>query len=170
MGDIFNFYSGSAVKLAGKGSHEIGDPKTYPNLPPTFRRVLSNFHVAPFVCHGLTYKSIEHYFQGTKVSLVDVTYGYKFCVESGDRIGLCDNGKEVKQYGGKKYVMLGKKERDSWAMMRGDVMKEAALAKCQQIVEYADILKATGKAELWHRGARIKPERFVHLEEIREKK
>ena len=165
--DVFNFFSKSAAKPPGKGSHEIGDPSNYPGLSLDFRRTLSNFHIAPFTCGGRTYKSIEHYFHATKVALVDPEYAYKFCVESGDVIGLCEEGMKVKIWGGKKHVKLDDQQRNIWATMRYSAMKEAALAKYEQNEDYAKVLRATGNAELWHRGPRIAPERFFHLEEIR---
>lgn len=47
-------------------------------------------------------------------------------------------------------------------------MKDATLAKYQTCKEAASVLKATLGAQLWHIVSRKKPQRFLHLEQIRE--
>ena len=41
-------------------------PALAPGLPPTWRRVLSNFDRAEVHVDGVGYASVEHYFQGQK--------------------------------------------------------------------------------------------------------
>jgi hypothetical protein len=46
-------------------------------------------------------------------------------------------------------------------------MEQAAIAKYRQCPEAMNVLKLTGKAQLWHIVARKQPVRFKHLERIR---
>jgi ribA/ribD-fused uncharacterized protein len=165
--DKLYFYSKSASVPPGKGTnehvHEL-DIYIYKNLPLDFRRVLSNFHVAPFKFHGYTYNTIEHVFQGKKVELVDVKAAHRFTVESGDPIGLGDGAMAQKN---RKLVMLSPEDLKKWDAIKWDIMKEAAREKYIQNPEAAKILLNTRDAELWHIVSRQKPVRFKHLEDIR---
>ena len=52
-----------------------------------WRKILSNFYVAPFKYNGKTWNTIEHAFQSKKIELVDEKLAEKFTLESGDGIG-----------------------------------------------------------------------------------
>lgn len=58
MPDILCFYSKSKDARPGKGAGEtVADPSAYTALAAIkdWRKLLSNFHVAPFVYKGATY-------------------------------------------------------------------------------------------------------------------
>lgn len=165
MKDKLYFYSKSADKPPGKGANEyVHDVTIYAGLPKDFRKMLSNFHVAPFEYEGLTFRTIEHAFQAKKIALENVAIAYKFTVESGDIIGQGDGAMAQKH---RKLVMLDKAQLACWDHIKEDIMYEAALAKYTQNPEAARVLKATGNAELWHIVSRRQPVRFKHLEKIR---
>ena len=67
----------------------------------------------------------------------------------------------------RKLVVLKQNDLDQWFKISKDVMKRAAIEKYAQCPEARTVLKLTGDAELWHIVSRKKPERFVHLEQIR---
>ena len=163
----FYFYSKSADKAPGKGANEIVvDPSEYSELAKIkdWRKVLSNFHVSPFVFEGFTYNSIEHVFQSKKIELVSPEKAFLFTLESGSHIGKGDGLMAQKN---RKLVVLKQNDLDQWFKMSKDVMKRAAIEKYAQCPEARTVLKLTGDAELWHIVSRKKPERFVHLEQIR---
>jgi len=165
--DSFSFYSKSADKKPGKGANEfVSSPEKYTELSKIkdWRKVLSNFHVSPFVFDGKTYNTIEHVFQSKKIALVDPIKADFFTLESGHEIGHGDGLVAQKH---RKVVLLKKPDLDRWFQISGDVMERAAIAKFAQCPEAMNVLKLTGDAELWHIVSRKKPVRFFHLEKIR---
>ena len=54
------------------------------------RRYLSNFDIYEFKYNGYSYRTIEHAFQGTKISLANKEEAFKFTIESNHDIGLGD--------------------------------------------------------------------------------
>lgn len=164
--DKLYFYSKSALVPAGEGANEVAADKTlYESLGTGFRQVLSNFHMCPFKYEGYTYNTIEHVFQAMKIALADEKEALKFTVESGHAIGQGDGAVAQKN---RKLVKLDDKLLNKWHTIKHKIMRDAALAKYQTCPEAAKILKATLGAELWHIVSRKKPERFTHLEEIRQ--
>ncbi len=151
---------------AGAGEH-VEDVRPYLELReiPDWRRVLSNFHVAPFVYEGATWNSIEHVFQGKKIALVDGEKGSWFTREGGHMIGQGDGVMARKN---RKLVVLGAADLARWAAMKEEVLYGASMAKVTQVPEAAQVLQRTGKAQLWHIVMRGKPERFTWLERVRE--
>lgn len=171
--DTLVFYSKSADSPApGKGVHEnVGDPSEYTELKKIvgWRKVLSNFHVDPFVHKdGKTYMTIEHAFQAAKIALADPKKAELFTVESGDKIGLGD-GKMAQSK--RKLVKLTPDQLAVWDSMSENVMREAAIEKYKASASARDVLKKTNRAQLWHlmtqRGQQSKLVRFGHLEDIR---
>lgn len=163
--DKLYFFSKSASVVPGKGSNEqITNLAIYEPLGKDFRRVLSNFHVAPFTFEGYTYNTIEHVFQAKKIGLESETEAFKFTVESGDAIGKGDGAMAQKN---RKLIKLTTSKLAEWDIIKEDVMYRAALEKYKQNSEAAKVLKATLNAELWHIQVRKKPIRFIHLELIR---
>ncbi len=70
--DRFYFYSKSFDNYPGKGNGEIGNEDYLElNKHKNWRKVLSNFHVYPFIFEGKTYNTIEHAFQSKKISIVN---------------------------------------------------------------------------------------------------
>jgi len=165
MSDKLFFYSKSADKKPGKGVNEVvSDPEKYKELPPNWRRVLSNFHVYPFEFDGYMYNSIEHAFQAKKISLIDPEKAYLFTINSGHPIGTGDGLMAQKN---RKLVILDRENIRIWSYTSDDWMEKAAIAKYSQCNEARYILKLTQDAELWHVVSRKKPVRFFHLENIR---
>jgi ribA/ribD-fused uncharacterized protein len=163
--DKLYFFSKSAKVPPGKGKNEyVEDPNKYKGLPHDFRRVLSNFHLAPFVFQGFTYNTIEHAFQAKKIELVDPVESRRFTLESGDPIGLGDGVIAQKN---RKLVKLSPTDLKKWDDIKCDIMKSASQAKYTQHPEAARILINTMDSELWHIVSRQKPVRFTHIEEIR---
>lgn len=167
MSDKLYFFSKSKDVAPGKGTNEtVSDSSLYTDLTAIkdWRKVLSNFHLAPFKFDGYTWNTIEHVFQAKKIALVDPEKALWFTVESGHEIGQGDGNVARKN---RKLVVLDKTHLTTWAKLRNDIMFEAALEKYKQHKDSLKVLKATNCAELWHVVMRSKPERFVHLEKIR---
>jgi predicted NAD-dependent protein-ADP-ribosyltransferase YbiA (DUF1768 family) len=163
--DKFYFYSKSRDAKPGKGANECVT-KEYEDLEKIkdWRKVLSNFHVSPFVWRGSTWNSIEHAFQATKIALVDPEKAKRFTRESGDEIGLGDGAMAQKH---RKMCLLNKDQVREWGRKNMQVMEEIARAKYSQCEEARQVLKATKDAELWHIVSRKPAVRFEHLERIR---
>jgi len=167
MTDKLFFNSRSADAYPGAGVNEIVvDTEAYKELSKTrhWRRILSNFHVCEFKWRGYTYRTIEHAFQAAKIGLVSEADAYRFTVESGTELGRGD-GLDARK--ARKVVDLGARIKE-WDAISRQVMEEIAQAKYAVCEEARTVLRATGKAELWHLVMRSKiHERFVHLERIR---
>ena len=165
--DALFFYSKSKDALPGKGANErVATPSRYMELSKfaNWRRVLSNFHVHPFKYNGYTYGSIEHAFQAVKIALVDKDKAYQFTVDSQSELGL-GNGADAQK--ARKLALLNKEQIGEWARISRNIMADIAKAKYAQCELACEILMATNDAELWHIVSRKKPERFIHLENIR---
>ena len=158
------FFSGSKDAKPGKGVGETVCELEGLAGVKDWRRVLSNFHVAPFVYGGLTWNSIEHAFQGHKIMLADREKGFAFAMESGSELSRDTGAAAQKQ---RKMVKLSGSQLAQWNSTKMKIMEEAAAAMYSQNEKEMAVLKMTKNTELWHRGPRIKPVRFVHLERIR---
>jgi hypothetical protein len=93
MEDKLIFYSSSKDTEIGKNKNEfINNPDEYLELNKIkiFRRYLSNFHVYEFKYNGHSYRTIEHAFQGAKISLVNKEDGFKFTIDNNHEIGIGD--------------------------------------------------------------------------------
>lgn len=168
MTDKLFFYSKSRDVAPGKGSNEyVGNSGDYNELEhiSNWRKILSNFHVCPFKYEGLTYNSIEHVFQAGKIALVDVEKAFWFSLESGHEIGQGDGAVAQKN---RKLVKLNTEKLEIWNKIKFKIMKDAAMEKYNQCEFARKVLKLTNNAQLWHIVSRKKPERFIHLEQIRE--
>jgi hypothetical protein len=154
---VFLYHSRSKDTPPGEG---VGEelhvpPATFAELAgtPDWRRKLSNFADSPFLLDGLTWGSVEHFFQASKFVTLDPAYHRLFSVESGSPIGLA-HGAEIKSAGGKKGRPLGAEDRARWELLKHDVMRRALLARFTQSAESRAILLATGLAKLTHRPLR----------------
>ena len=167
--DKFYFYSKSKDVPPGKGIYEtINDIKDYEELSKMkdWRKILSNFHLYPFQYKEYTYNSIEHAFQSHKIALLSPEKAYLFTIECGDDIGKGDGSIARKN---RKLQILDKEKLKEWNNIKNEIMYEIMLSKYKTCPEAAKILKATGKAELWHIISRSKEHyRIIHLEKIRE--
>ena len=165
--DKLYFFSKSADKKPGKGTNEqVANPRNYEELAsvPHWRKVLSNFHVCPFVFRGMTFSTIEHAFQSAKISIASPARAAEFSVESGTNLGRGDGAAAQKA---RKMVRLTPEQLAYWDLIKEGVMEQAAVAKYAACPAALAVLRATRGAQLWHSVARSQPVRFRHLERIR---
>ena len=168
------FYSRSADKLPGEGTHEtwLFDKNmfkgNFEDKPYTkWRQHLSNFDVLPFTWSGKRFNTIEHAFQYAKIRLADATEAYKFTLDSETALGQADGVEAQKM---RKIVKLNEEQIAFWNIISKRIMASAAREKYLQNAGSlsSHILKLTQDAELWHIVSRKKEaDRFQHLEEIR---
>lgn len=165
--DTIRFYSKSKHRPVGApDSNEVATHDySALNAHTDFRKVLSNFHVAPFSYEGKTYRTIEHAFQAAKIALVSPELAHCFTVESGNEIGLGDGRVAQKN---RKIAKLSPEQLTEWGKQYMRVMRAAAEAKYAQCKEAREILLLTYPAQLWHIQMRKPAIRFKHLEDIRE--
>lgn len=167
--EILTFYSGSFNHAPGNGSGEyVANPSAYKQLSEimNWRRMLSNFFVAPFVLDGKTYRTVEHYFQSQKLRLVDEALAETFTVESGTSLGTEGTGLDARQM--RKAKLLSKDQLSVWTSQKDFVLEKAWRAKFTQTKALHPVLLATNTAELWHCAPHLKPERFIAIETLRE--
>jgi len=167
---VFQFYSKSANgPLPGKGSGEtipIDKASDYSELAaiPQWRRVLSNFWVAPFKLDGKRWNSVEHRYHASKFKkgMQEGKPGYKefydqFALDSGSE--LSKDPAMAKSAGGKTGKYKGKQFRPKSIVMDADffpsgrnaaAMEEAQLAKYTQNEGAKNVLLATKNAKLQH--------------------
>jgi len=166
--EMLSFFSGSVNRYPGEGPNErVFSPDEYKQLSLilNWRKMLSNFWIAPFQLNGKTYRTVEHYFQSEKLRLVDPALADTFTVESGTPLGTEGTGLEARQM--RKAKLLSKEQLKVWDTMKDDVMNCAWRAKFLQNEPLQKVLLATQSAELWHSCPRMAPERFVGLEILR---
>ena len=166
--DVLCFFAQSADKPPGQGANEhVANPLLYTGLAarPHWRRVLSNFHVCPFVYNGKTYRTIEHAFQAAKIRLADPAAASRFTVESGTDLGARGDGLAARKQ--RKMVHLSRDVIAQWDQMSGAVMAQIAAAKYAQCAEARQVLLLTNDAQLWHVAPRMGRVQFEHLEGIR---
>lgn len=169
MEDRLFFYSASADRAPGVGRHEnVADPSAYAELSriKNWRKMLSNFWIADFVCDGLTYRTVEHRFQAAKIALADAALARQFALESGSLLSRGDGAAARAQ---RKLVLLDAAKLARWDREKHTVMQSAMRAKFTQHPELLAVLRATGVAQLWHgTGRGAAPQRVWDLEAIRQ--
>jgi len=169
MEDKLIFFSSSKDCKIGDNKNEfINNQDEYEELNKikNFRRYLSNFHIYEFKYENYTYRTIEHAFQGAKISLANKEEGLKFTIESNNEIGLGD-GKIARK--NRKLVHLNTEQIKEWDENKHNVMYEIALEKFKVCEISRDILLKTKNCQLWHTFPRMKyPIRCYYLEKIRE--
>jgi len=160
----FYFYSGSKNAPPGKGAREIipsefvKEYKDSLSEFPDFRKMLSNFAEAPFKLDGLTWNSVEHYYQASKFKINNPDFYRTFALESGSE--LSKDPVMAKSYGGKTGKYKGKKIREKSVVVDEDFfgpeqrgnkeMYDAQLAKFTQNENMRNMLLATKNAQLMH--------------------
>jgi predicted NAD-dependent protein-ADP-ribosyltransferase YbiA (DUF1768 family) len=174
--DILMFYSKSKDVPAGKGVKEhVHDNYKELNEIKHWRRILSNFHMAPFIYNGREFNSIEHAFQAEKIRLVneetarlfEINGGKKCCEENKESIIGNEDASIARK--NRKLVILDAEMLSKWNNIKHKKMKEISIAKYSQCEEAMHTLRCTKNAELWHIIPRTSFSiRFKHLEEIRE--
>ena len=181
--DKLVFYSGASFAPPSRGIYEAGNPATYTELAEFsgWRRMLSNFDTSESFewdgselgfgfPKGTRWKSIEHVFQGAKLSLVELSYGLRFTMTYGDFIGSGEGS--IAQLN-RRLVKLNTAQLARWDILKARVMETAAFEKYHQNIDgrWARMLRFTKNAELWHiQRQRGKPSilvRFEHLELLR---
>jgi predicted NAD-dependent protein-ADP-ribosyltransferase YbiA (DUF1768 family) len=167
--DKLIFFSSSKDNKIGKNKNEfINNPDEYLELNKikNFRRYLSNFDIYEFKYNGYSYRTIEHAFQGAKISLANKEEGFKFTIDSNNVIGLGD-GKIARK--NRKLVNLNKEQIIEWNNIKHNIIYEIALEKFKVSTIARDILLKTNNCQLWHTFPRMKyPMRCYYLEKIRD--
>lgn len=100
---------------------------------------LSNFTFSPFVLHGKSYDTVEHYFQSMKTTDLN----------SRESIRKSGHPRFAKKFGRQVHL------REDWEKIKYSVMYMAVKAKFEQNPNLAELLKATAPAYLiegntWH--------------------
>ena len=166
--DKLYFYSKSRDVPPGKGTNEhVSDHATYAGLARVrgWRQILSNFSVTcPVRWHGLSFQTIEHAFQYTKIALVDPIAAGSFAIESGSALALGTGADAQKA---RKLRKLDAMTLRQWDAMSGHVMREIAASKLRDCPIYRHVLVSTKNAQLWHVRMRQSAERWVWLERLR---
>lgn len=90
--DFIFFLVLKIIKIRDNKNKFINNQDEYEELNKikNFRRYLSNFHIYEFKYNDYTYITIEHPFQGAKISLANREEDLKFTIESNNEIGLGD--------------------------------------------------------------------------------
>ena len=175
---VFNFYSKSADKYPGLGSHEKpNDLKPlYDDLAAIkdWRKKLSNFWVAPFTLDGRRWNSVEHYYQGSKFRKENPEFYHKFSLDSGSEIS--EDPAKAKSAGGKTGKVGGKQFRPKTIQADKDFfntnrineeMYVSQFAKFTTVPEMRDLLEKTKDAKLVHLMIqRAKPTEHVFFENL----
>ena len=174
MTDKFLFYSKSANAKPGKGTGEVLLNDTYEELSEIkdWRKVLSNFYIAPFTLDDNEWNSVEHFFHAVKFrdnKKPGKNYDFykTFALNSGspwslEPVASKQAGKagRISETTGKVYdkkigdtkVPKDVKIRDDFYSKNIDrkLQSLAFLAKFTQNDKLKHILLSTKDAELWH--------------------
>ena len=176
---IFQFYSKSNGKpLPGKGVGETIPPdrmKDFVTLSKItdWRKRLSNFWTGnPIKLDGLTWLSVEHYYQANKFKIGNPEFYKLFSMESGSDISK--EPELAKAAGGKTGKKGSQQVRDKKILMDRDfdkqsrvIMEKAMYAKFTQHDDLKSMLLATRDAKLVHFVRASPPETFEHLMNVR---
>lgn len=177
--DILVFKAKSKENLPGNGVNEVGNPKNYPELSKKvgWRKQLSHFDVAEFQCDGSPedgivfppgsrWRTLEHYWQASKIYLSDKQFAYLLRV--GEKYGNGD-GMEAKELrkgktGVDKHpVILTPQQLQRWNEIQSNVMYIGAKAKFIQNPDKLEILCATKNAKLLYDPTRVSKDKYVHF-------
>jgi predicted NAD-dependent protein-ADP-ribosyltransferase YbiA (DUF1768 family) len=167
MDQIFFHYKSKDVNV-GYGVNEIvANPNIYSELNQisNWRRVLSNLYESKFTFDGLTFSSVEHAFQYSKINLFNKNIAFKFALESNDKISIGDGVIARKN---RKIIILNKSEIEKWNKIKSKILEEILLQKFIQNPYAKKILLLTLDANLTH-AIRTKPIRQIELENVRKK-
>jgi len=165
--DRLYYFSGSANKYPGKGVNErVLNPNKYIELSriPNWRKMLSNFWVAPFEINGVRWNTVEHMYQGYKINTANPQLAFLFSLNSGSPISKGDGDMARKN---RKIAILTPEQSRQWENMKDDVLYAALYAKFSQNPNLKRLLFLTQDAELWHGAPRIPKSRQYLLEKVR---
>jgi len=158
----FQFYIKSSGKpLPGKGVGEKIDTalvKSFSGLAeiPEWRRKLDNEYISEFELDGHKWKSVEHYYQGSKFKKTNKAFYIMFSLDSDSKISNnVDIAKSAGSKSGKhKGELLRPKEikidPDFYGGPNEKAMEDAIYAKFSQNKDLKAMLLATKKAKLHH--------------------
>lgn len=168
---VFFYFSGSKDVPPGKGAGEQIPKNEEPKFVKlsqirNWRKILSNFWIAPFKLDGLTWNSVEHYYQGSKFKKNNPDFFKLFSLESGSEISKDPN--MAKGAGGKSGKYKGEVIRSKNVVIDPDFfakdrcnkdMYRAMMAKFSQNEDVRQVLVLTRDAILTHgtRGVPTKP-------------
>lgn len=176
---VFQFYSKSNGKpLPGKGTGETIPPekvKDFVELSKIkdWRKKLSNFWTEnPIKLDGLTWLSVEHYYQANKFKIDNPEFYKLFAMESSSDISK--EAELAKAAGGKTGKKGSQQIRDKKILMDREfdkqsrmVMEKAMYAKFTQHEDLKNLLLATRDAKLVHFVRASPPQTFEHLMNVR---
>ncbi len=176
---VFQFYSKSNSKpLPGKGTGETIPPekvKDFVELSKIkdWRKKLSNFWTEnPIKLDGLTWLSVEHYYQANKFKIDNPEFYKLFAMESSSDISK--EPELAKAAGGKTGKKGSQQIRDKKIIMDREfdkqsrmVMEKAMYAKFTQHEDLKNLLLATRDAKLVHFVRASPPQTFEHLMNVR---
>jgi predicted NAD-dependent protein-ADP-ribosyltransferase YbiA (DUF1768 family) len=161
---VFQFYSKSSGKpYPGKGAGETIKPENISKFSELasikdWRKVLSNFHIAPFTLDGHRWNSVEHYYQGSKFKKDNPVFYVTFSLDSDSELSI--DPVWAKSYGGKTGKFRGKQVRSKKIKMdtdffgengrAGKEMEAAQMAKYSQNDTAKKVLLETKDAKLVH--------------------
>jgi predicted NAD-dependent protein-ADP-ribosyltransferase YbiA (DUF1768 family) len=176
----FYFYSGSRAAAPGKGVREkmpadqLQEYRESLKDFPQFRKMLSNFAVAPFHLDGLDWLTVEHYYQGSKFKQNNPDFYRTFSIQSGSDLS---KHPAMAKACGKTGKYQGKQIRPRSIVLDSDFVTredqelfDAQYAKFTQNQDMRAMLVATKDAQLLHmisRSTRVIP--FDNLMYIRDK-
>lgn len=167
---IFMFYSKSKDVDPGKGTGEKLPNDLIPEYAELkkikdWRKMLSNFYIAPFKLDGKEWNSVEHYYQGSKFKKENPEFYHQFSLDSGSELSKDPN--MAKSAGGKTGKVNGKifrpktvsADADFFSKESNRINEEMYLAQYAKFTnasnnkdkeELRNVLLATKDAKLMH--------------------
>ena len=180
---VFQFYSKSSDKpMPGKGAGESIKPENVSKFSELagikgWRKVLSNFFIAPFDLDGHKWNSVEHYYHASKFKKNNPEFSLQFSDDSGSQ--LSKDPILSKSYGGKTGKYKGKLVRPKNIKVDPDFfgpggrgkkeMEDAHMAKYTQNEESRKVLLLTKDAKLLHYSRGSPPIVFENTMRVRNK-
>lgn len=172
----FMYFSKSADAAPGQGAHEELNPNddfTELALVNNWRKKLSNFYIAPFELDGLTWNTVEHFYQASKFRENNRQFYQKFAMGSGS--SFCLDPARAKNAGGKSGKFRGVLLRPANVIIDADFfngrnvecLRRALQAKFEQHPNLRQILILTAPAQLWHKTRGTPLSRMHSLEIVR---
>ena len=180
---VFQFYSKSSDKpMPGKGAGESIKSENVSKFSELaaikgWRKVLSNFFIAPFNLDGHKWNSVEHYYHASKFKKNNPEFSLQFSDDSGSQ--LSKDPILSKSYGGKTGKYKGKLVRPKNIKVDPDFfgpggrgkkeMEDAHMAKYTQNEESRKVLLLTKDAKLLHYSRGSPPIVFENTMRVRNK-
>lgn len=112
-------------------------------------RFLSHFHVSPILLDGERWRTVEHYYQAQKSTNPDYVAAIRAAVHPGLAKRLAAHPSAPRRISqGSWFRRNGEQPRADWHDVKLDVMRRADRVKFEQNPDLAELLLATGDAEL----------------------